>query len=75
MGAKSTRRRRVRLSTASCPSCHEVGSLKEILWGMPDFEQDLSRYVIGGCCITGDDPDIACVKCEWRGLRKNLIPE
>ncbi|MEY3736509.1 MAG: hypothetical protein RLZZ251_225 [Actinomycetota bacterium] len=33
-------RKRVRLSTASCPSCDEKGGLKKIIYGMPseDFE-------------------------------------
>jgi len=32
----------------------------------PDF--DFDKYIVGGCCVTEVDPDIGCVKCDWRGM-------
>jgi hypothetical protein len=56
------------LATTHCPSCQTKGSLRKILWGMPEKEPDPSKYVLGGCCITGDDPGYACINCEWQGI-------
>lgn len=51
-----------------CPAC---GSrlVASILYGMrgytPDLEADLEagRIVLGGCCITADDPKWQCTQC------------
>lgn len=64
--------KRKRLSAASCPQCGEKGSLKKILWGLPDSDVSLSKYVIGGCIVSDNDPEIACEKCEWAGMRSDL---
>jgi hypothetical protein len=55
-----------------CPECssNEVAS---ILYGFPDFSEDLERslesgeIVLGGCTISDDDPVWHCVECghEW----------
>ena len=66
-------RKRVRLSTASCPSCGGVGVLKKIVFGMPDKDFDHNRFISGGCCVTEDDPEIGCVQCDWAGKRKDLV--
>ena len=63
----------VRLSTASCPSCGGIGSLKKIVYGMPNSDFDFERYIVGGCCVTDDDPEIGCVNCGWKGLRLELL--
>ncbi len=65
--------KRVRLLTASCPSCGGIGSLKKIVYGMPNSDFDFERYIVGGCCVTDDDPEIGCVKCGWKGLRLELL--
>jgi len=62
-------RRRVRLSTASCPQCKTVGKLKKIVFGMPGEDFDFEKYIVGGCVITGDDPEIGCAECRWEGKR------
>lgn len=66
-------RKRVRLSTASCPSCAIVGGLKRIVFGMPTKEFDFERFISGGCCISEDDPEIGCVNCGWAGKRRELV--
>ena len=62
-----------------CPSCssHRVA---RILYGMPIFstklEKDLSagRIILGGCCITDDDPEWQCVDCKMMIHKKGLVP-
>ena len=70
-----TSSKRVRLSTASCPSCGVVGSLRRIIYGMPGLDFDHERYISGGCVVTDNDPDIGCTQCDWYGLRKDLVWE
>lgn len=52
--------------------CPECGSKRvaAILYGLPDFSDELERsldageVVLGGCTITGDDPLWQCVECQ-----------
>ena len=60
----------------SCPKCGEIGSLREIVYGMPDPECfDFEKYAVGGCCISGVgmDPDVRCRECDWEGFRSSLF--
>lgn len=66
-------RKRVRLSTSSCPSCGGIGSLKKIVYGMPNSDFDFERYIVGGCCVTKRHPEIGCIKCGWKGMRQSLF--
>ena len=64
------------ISMLICPTCSEIGTLREIVYGMPDPETfDFEKYAVGGCCISGDgsDPDVRCKECEWEGFRKSLF--
>jgi hypothetical protein len=68
--ATNKRRRSIKLLT--CPGCSAVGTLRKIIYGMPDPETfDFEKYAVGGCCMNGDgsDPDISCRACEWSGVR------
>lgn len=59
----------------TCPGCQKMGTIRKIIYGMPDPEEfDFEKYAVGGCCISGDgsDPDIRCRECEWEGFRKEL---
>ena len=65
-------KKRQALKTLTCPQCGQVGTLRKILYGMPDPETfDFEKYAVGGCCMNGDgsDPDISCRVCEWSGIR------
>jgi len=67
----ATKRRRRSIKLLICPGCEEEGTLRKILYGMPDPETfDFEKYAVGGCCFNGDgsDPDIACRECEWKGI-------
>ena len=46
-----------------CPTCNSP-EVKEIAYGFPSADFDFDRYVVGGCCITDNDPDFKCMKCE-----------
>jgi len=63
------RRKYVRLAAASCPSCREKGGIKKIVFGMPGADFDFKIHIVGGCCVTDDDPEIGCSKCGWEGMR------
>ena len=68
----TTRKRKYSLKLLTCPECGHVGTLRKILYGMPDPETfDFEKYAVGGCCFNGDgtDPDIACKSCDWSGIR------
>ena len=59
-----------------CPSCQLIGTLRKVIYGMPDPETfDFEKYAVGGCCISGDgsDPDVKCKECEWEGFRNSLF--
>ena len=47
----------------SCPECKTEGSLRRIIWGMPDGPVDESKYVIGGCII--EDLTYECIQCGF----------
>ena len=57
-------------SKRRCPFCgsHEV---VPILYGLPGPEMmeqaEAGKIALGGCCVTGDDPNWHCNKCghEW----------
>jgi hypothetical protein len=67
-GTNKRRRRSIKLMP--CPECGQVGTLRKIIYGMPDPESfDFEKYAVGGCCMNGDgsDPEISCRECDWSG--------
>ena len=68
-------KRRRRIRSLVCPDCGEIGTMRPIVYGMPDPEFfDFEKYAVGGCCLSPDgiNPDVACKACEWQGFRKEL---
>jgi hypothetical protein len=59
-----------------CPQCGSR-SVARIAYGMPGWTPELEQQekagqiVLGGCCVTGDDPNRHCNHCghEWRSRR------
>ena len=45
-----------------CPYCGSSEVL-EYLYGEPAYDYDKSKYVLGGCIVTGNDPAYKCMKC------------
>lgn len=52
-----------------CPECGSV-RIADILYGLPAYSDELmleiksGRTVLGGCCITDDDPKWQCADCN-----------
>ena len=51
-----------------CPSCGASKVLR-IVYGLPDQElaeeARLGKVALGGCVITGENPEWRCAKCGW----------
>ena len=74
-GRGMSKSRRRALKMLICPECGQIGTLRKIIYGMPDPEFfDFEKYAVGGCCVEwdGSDPDIQCKACEWSGVRESL---
>jgi hypothetical protein len=68
-----TRRRALKM--LNCPECGQIGTLRKIIYGMPDPDRfDFEKYAVGGCCMNGDgsDPDVSCRECDWSGFRDKM---
>jgi len=52
-----------------CPVCGS-SKIASYLYGMPIYDEklqedmDSGKIVIGGCCITDDDPQWKCLACK-----------
>ncbi len=55
----------------TCGYCGSTTGVREIIWGMPDGEPDPSKLLVGGCCISDDDPSHRCIECGWELRSKN----
>lgn len=59
------------IEEARCPKCGS-SNVAEILWGMPSFTSELQKelaekkVVLGGCCVSPDDPKYECNDCLHR---------
>ena len=55
----------------ACPSCGGT-DIAVILYGLPSSELlngekiKQKKIVLGGCCITGNEPKLECNDCGWR---------
>jgi O-acetyl-ADP-ribose deacetylase (regulator of RNase III) len=51
-----------------CPMCFHP--LKRIIYGFPSRGtlENQENIFIGGCTIMGDDPDLGCKNCKWKGF-------
>ena len=53
----------------SCPNCNSP-RLAKILYGLPKLSEDLEselkegKVVLGGCCVSDQDPDYKCMDCN-----------
>jgi len=53
----------------NCPKCGS-DKIATILYGMPAFSDSLrkdlndNKIILGGCCITNDDPTWKCTSCD-----------
>ncbi|NLV66197.1 MAG: hypothetical protein GXY14_00845 [Spirochaetes bacterium] len=60
---------RVAKKPGKCPVCGSV-RIANYIYGIPEFTTELDRHVddgrfiLGGCCITDDDPLYRCTGCK-----------
>ena len=65
-----------------CPKCRK-NTVADICWGYPLFDEqmekelDEGKIVLGGCCVTPEDPKWHCTSCghEWGGRTRNKSPK
>ena len=56
--------------------CEKIASIQ---YGMPAFSPELrmdldeGKIVLGGCCVTGDDPEWQCVECGMQIYREKML--
>jgi hypothetical protein len=58
------------MTPARCPRCGKPGGLP-IVYGMPGADtMEREDVVLGGCVVSGEDPDTACKYCghRWRRI-------
>jgi len=58
------------MNRKKCPGCGSTSGLRKIIYGMPDGPVDESKYLIGGCCISGIDPTHECIECGHQIFKK-----
>ena len=61
-----------------CPACNS-SRIANILYGMPEYspklERDIEagRIILGGCCISDDDPVWQCADCQMTIYKKSPL--
>ena len=64
------------MTTAVCKGCKSVGTIRRILYGFPTEEMASNEnIVLGGCCVTENDPEYACTVCHWECIRDSKTGE
>ena len=57
---------------STCPICTKA-KLVPIMYGLPGMElrQDSENGLVslGGCVVTGNDPELKCLSCEAKFMR------
>jgi ribosomal protein L37AE/L43A len=71
-------RHEYRRKPRKCPACGSA-RVARILYGLPAFSKRLeadmnaARVVLGGCCVTDDDPSWQCADCEVVIFKKDTV--
>ena len=61
------------MSKKFCPTCFSNTGLRTIFYGMPASEPDPAKYVIGGCVVEENAPEMECIECHWTGSRASTL--
>jgi DNA-directed RNA polymerase subunit RPC12/RpoP len=69
-GRSIQKSKEVFMNRKKCPECGSTTALRKYIYGMPDGPVDESKYLIGGCCITGNDPTYECIDCGHQIFKK-----
>ena len=51
----------------TCPKCKSKSGIRKVIYGYPGGLIDEQKYVLGGCCISENDPTRKCIECCWEG--------
>jgi len=62
-----------------CPKCSSSKGVIRIVYGMPGFdlqqEELEGKIILGGCCVTDDDPNWHCKECQYEWSKAQIQPE
>jgi hypothetical protein len=57
---------------STCPTCKKA-KLVSIVYGLPGMElrrdSEMGLVSLGGCVVTGNDPELECLGCEAKFMR------
>ena len=70
--AKNAPKRKVRWKSLPCPECGKKGPLLQYIFGNPGWEPDYTKFIVGGCLIDFNQPEIGCGECGWSGTKDDL---
>ena len=51
----------------TCPECKSKSGIRKVMYGLPSGSRDEQKYVLGGCCVSDNDPTRKCIECGWEG--------
>jgi hypothetical protein len=57
----------------TCPNCVSSEGIRKILYGMPDEEPDLTKYLVGGCIFDSNSPTHECINCGWQRFKNRFV--
>ena len=63
------------LKKSPCPRCGMVGSLQQIIYGLPSEDFDFENNISGGCVVSNSSPNIGCIECRWNGIQNPYTGE
>lgn len=59
---------------AKCPECG--GQVLPVVYGLLASDPDPNQVIMGGCGVSGDEPEAECRSCGWgfEPLNRNFVP-
>lgn len=70
--ANKATKRKVRWSSLPCPQCGKKAPMLQYIFGKPMWEPDYTKFIVGGCVIGFNLPEIGCNDCGWSGTKDDL---
>ena len=69
---KEVVKRKARWSSLPCPQCGKKGPMLQYIFGNPGWEPDYTKFIVGGCVMGFNRPEIGCGACSWSGTKDDL---
>lgn len=64
------------MTTAVCKRCNAIGTIRPIVYGFATEDMASNENILlGGCCVTDNDPEYACTVCNWECNRDSKTGE